>query len=229
MRCKRLESLKETLNLVITALEEEDRISLISFTDEAKEVFPLSKMNNINKENAKNIVNNLIADGSTKFNPAIKMLVEKIKSSYPSGNINDGRVKSVIFLTDGEPSDSEYIKYMNNEIKNANMQLDFSISVFGIYEKNTRKNDLPVMSERRDGAFYSIRELNTLKDYTLNCVGGMRTTTYKFMNITINSKYTINKLFGEKYYSSCAISKDRFHIDSQILQFISGKEYIYVL
>ena len=86
-------------------------------------------------------------------------------------------------------------------------------------------------SDKRDGAFYSVDEnigLLDIRNYVLNIIGAMRTTSFHFVNMKIESNYEIVKIFGNNHLSNYSLIDNKI-INNEVLQFISGKEYTYVI
>ena len=220
--------LKSALNLTIDALNEDDRLSLISFSTSAKTQFELSYMNKDNKNKAKTVVNNIVIGGGTNFTEGINQFVKIITEQTQQ---NNGRVKSIIFLTDGESTSTikNSSQYLSNLLSKQKGKYDFTVNTFGFNTKDVPFN-LVEFSDKRDGAFYyiSASNLGLLKDYVLNVIGAMRTTSYSFVNMEINSIYEIAKIYGSKHFSNYEF-KGKKTINNQLFQFVTGKEYTYVL
>ena len=220
--------LKEALNLVIDALKSKDRLSLIQFDSKAQTVFNMQFMNSKNKIYAREIVNDTIIDelGGTRFSEAILELVKGIKAI--DSNKNKGRVMSVIFLTDGE-SGEKCRDILKEQLGDDINKYDFTVNTFG-FSHESNSSELVDFSDSRDGAFYAINtdNLGMTKDYVLNVIGAMRTTSYKFVRMDIKSKYNVDKVYGESHLSNYTISDDKKIITNSIYQFITGKEYSYV-
>jgi uncharacterized protein YegL len=219
-------SLKEALNLVIKALNSKDRLSLIQFESSGKTVVDRLYMNHDNKLYAQKVVNETIISGGTSFSAAIKELVNGIKAIGP--NKDNGRVMSVIFLTDGESAEN-CRTVLNTELGDEKPKYDFTVNTFG-FSHESKSPNLVDFSDSRDGAFYAINSnsLDKAKDYVLNVIGAMRTTSYKFVRMNIKSKYNVSKVYGEKHLSNYNISDDKKTIINEIYQFITGKDYTYV-
>ena len=64
--------------------------------------------------------------------------------------------------------------------------------------------------------------------YVLNIIGAMRTTSFNFVNMKIESNYEIVKIFGNNHLSNYSLIDSKI-INNEVLQFISGKEYTYVI
>ena len=219
--------LKKALNLIIDTLNKNDRLSLIPFSTLAKTELALTEMNKSNKRTAKDIVNNIREGGGTNYNAAIDEFFKGIQNYT---KLNDGRIKSIIFFTDGESTSAEKnsTKYLYNLLKTTNQKYDFTINTFGIDTFNPYL--LMDFSDKRDGAFYSVNETNyyMMEYYVLNIIGAMRTTSFNFVNMKIESNYEITKIFGNNHLSNYSLIDSKI-INNEVLQFISGKEYTYVI
>ena len=229
MDTKKLFHLREALNLTIDALNGNDRLSIISFANGALTKYNLSEMNDKNKEEAKKIVLTFKSgSGGTDYEAASREFVYKITNET---ELNDGRVKSIIFLTDGEStsSDKNATKYLKNLLKSYPQKYDFTLNSFGFNDY-----DVPIylvdFSDKRDGSFYSINntEMEKIKDYVLNVIGAMRTTSFNFVNMKIQSKYNISKIYGINHLSNFDFIDSKIFIN-EVFQFLTGKEYTYVL
>ena len=219
---ERMDNLKASLNLIIDALDSKDRLSLIQFSNSAQTISELAPMSDEEKAKDKEKVKNLRASGGTSFNSAIQEFIRGIEKTYSPEN---GRVQSIIFLSDGEGGNAKdlFIKNMQNKNKN----YDFTVHTFGIGYDNVFEN-FCALSDYRDGSFYYIKNLERLKEYVLNIIGGLRTTAFKHVEIDIESYYPIVKVFeSNRLNSNYTKNTKRFTIN--ILQFVTGTEYTYVL
>ena len=221
-------NLKKALNLVIDALESKDRLTLIPFQSYAETVFDLQYMTSSNKQKAKNIVTNTVIGGNTVFTYAITKLVEGIQKAYKN---KKDRVKSVIFLTDGIAEDN--LKgILKNALGTEIDKYDFTVNTFG-FSSDAAAANLASFADSRDGAFYAIgnNELNKIQDYVLNTIGAMRTSSYKFVNVDIRSNFDIVKFYGSSHLSqgTAIAPTDKRKMTCGIYQFITGKDYSYVL
>ena len=223
----RIPNLKNALNLLIDNLDSEDRLTLIPFDHSSQTLLDLEKMTSANKEKAHNIVNSITARGGTVFGNAITQIVNGIKREV--ADKKRGRVQTVIFLTDGESSErpEEILKTQlrNNGILDT---CDITINTFGFSSESYAKT-LVTFSDSRDGAYYNIPDLVKTKDYVLNTIGAARSTLYKNVDFEIKSKYEIVHFYGKDHLSNFKISTDKKVLNNKIYQFITGKDYTYVL
>ena len=84
-------------------------------------------------------------------------------------------------------------------------------------------------SDYRDGSFYYINDLEKMNHYVLNIIGGLRTTSYKNFNVNITSSFPIDKFYEFEKLSNTTYKKNTKQTLFNILQFIAGHEYTYVL
>ena len=224
---ERANNLKSALSLVIDALDSKDRLSLIPFGTNAQTILDMKYMNSENKKYAKNLVDKQSIGGGTYFVNAIRELVKGIKSVRKDKD--SGRVQSVIFLTDGEDLEHRYGReLLIQELGQERSNYDFTVSTFG-FSSESKADTLVQFSDSRDGGYYSIKNLIKVKDYVLNVIGGMRTTSYRFVRFVVKSKFSIEKVYGQSHLSNCTISPDKKTMDNTIFQFITGRDYNYVL
>ena len=220
---ERIKNLKAALNLIIDALDSIDRLSLIKFTSNSETLSSLAFMSDNQKTKDKEIVDSLKASGGTSFQAAIKEFIDGIEKTYSPEN---GRVQSIIFLSDGEAGNATQI-FIQEMASKKDKNFDFTIHTFGIGSES-RFHTMCGLSDYRDGSFYYIKSLDKLKDYVLNTIGSLRTTAFKHVDIRIDSPYPIAKFFeSNRVNSTFKVNTKNFYI--HILQFITGHEYTYVL
>ena len=223
----RIENLKNALYLLIDAVDSGDRLSLIPFATSAKTIVDLEYMDSSNKEKAKNLVKQITSSGGTNIRPAIEEIINGINKESTKEKL--GRVQSVIVLTDGGLSEDGK-KAMSSLLTEKGLIniTDITVNTFG-FSAESKALSLINFSDSRDGAFYAINDLVKTKDYVLNVIGAMRTTSYKNLIIEIESKYEIEKFYGYNHLSNYQISPDKKVINNKIYQFITGKDYTYVI
>lgn len=95
---ERIESLKEGLSRLIRLLDQNDRISLVRFSDNAQLILPSRIIGN-DTAFIQKMIARLEADGSTNMLPALKISYDQILQYYNSGAINMN-----VILSDGYDS-----------------------------------------------------------------------------------------------------------------------------
>ena len=109
-----------------------------------------------------------------------------------------------------------------------NEGLDFSIYTFLIGNEGNPKH-LMEFANWRDGSFYYINDLEKIQNYVLNVIGGLRKTYYKNVNVDIISPYPIAKFSENEKLSNNTYKENTNQYSFNILQFMTGHEYTYVL
>jgi len=110
---------------IIENLNEHDSLSIVQFESKSTVAFPHQKMTEANKTEAKRILNTFRASGGTNMWEGIKKGLETLQSSVGIS----GQNATLLFLTDGEPSDSNHVKNIQDyKDKNA---LNCTINTFG--------------------------------------------------------------------------------------------------
>ena len=227
------DTLINILKSIIDNLLSDDRLCLIYFDSDSKIYRPLSSIDN-EKFLIEDIINNKIYKSKFLFRnenrnydrnyvSAIKNLMKEIEKSFV---VNNGRVQSVIFIVSGYNTGREDpLKYLRNYENIA--QYDFTMHTLCLFDSKELPDDLIDFSQVRDGTLYTFKS-NMETQYALNIIKALRTTKYKNVNISIKSNYNITKFYGSRYlpYSSEIYKKNIFF---PIFQFITGKEYTYVL
>jgi VCBS repeat-containing protein len=100
----RMELLKESLNNLLDALKDHDgsiNITLISFSDTARELATVTGLNSVNVESLISAVNGLQASGYTNYESAFNTAINWFSDT---SNANPGHIDQTYFVTDGDPT-----------------------------------------------------------------------------------------------------------------------------
>tara|TARA_B110000259_G_scaffold41634_1_gene47916 strand:- start:2626 stop:4887 length:2262 start_codon:yes stop_codon:yes gene_type:complete len=96
-----LDITKHSLKMILESLTPVDRISIITFSTDAKVLCNLTYVTPCNKTYLKNIINNLKVEGATNIWAGIN---EGLKQFETFNDTLNNRISAVMFLTDGLPS-----------------------------------------------------------------------------------------------------------------------------
>lgn len=96
-----LDIVKHAVRTIIEILTPQDTLSLITFSDNSKVVFPLSYMTSQGKANALSILSNLQTEGSTNLWDGLRCGLEVLRQG---SEVNHVRNSAVFLLTDGVPN-----------------------------------------------------------------------------------------------------------------------------
>jgi len=181
---------KKTLLVLIEELKPDDTISLVTFSDEASEVFPLTRVTSEGKESMSRRIKSIRTSGCTNISGGLGMAVSSLLEGNVEGSGGDdvgGRVKSVLLLTDGHAnrgvSDSdklvELVKGMVPEGEN------ISINTFG-YGSDHNADLLKSISEStqgNQGSYYYVENEDNVSSAFGDCLGGLLSVVAQ--NITL--------------------------------------------
>jgi len=96
-----LDITKHSLKMILESLTPVDRISIITFSNDAKVLCNLTNVTPSNRTYLKNIINDLKVEGATNIWAGIN---EGLKQFEIFNDTLDNRISAVMFLTDGIPS-----------------------------------------------------------------------------------------------------------------------------
>ena len=129
---EKIEQAREALRYCINTLKPEDRFEIISFSSTVENFRnSLGRAGKDDLENARYFVNNLSASGGTNIDSALQRALNM-------KNKDDGRPTSIIFLTDGLPTEGEKdVKGILQNVKNKKKGF-VRVFSFGVgYDVNT--------------------------------------------------------------------------------------------
>jgi Ca-activated chloride channel family protein len=101
-RARRLESAKKGVGAFLGEAAREDRVGLMTFSDQIQTAVPLGTVRDIRTE-LERAVSRLIAMGGTAFYDATVRAFERVQRIDDDGE----RINAVVLLTDGDDTDSE--------------------------------------------------------------------------------------------------------------------------
>ncbi len=59
-----------------------------------------------------------------------------------------------------------------------------------------------LFSHYRDGSFYYLEDLDKINDFVIDVIGGLKTTSYKNVNVNIKSPYPIDNFYESEKLSN---------------------------
>jgi von Willebrand factor type A domain len=99
-----LDIVKHAVKTVINTLDENDRLSLVSYSNNASVVFGLMSMNNTGKENAVTLLEQLTPGGMTNLWDGLHTGLEILKNRAVLNASSVRNNSALLLLTDGEPN-----------------------------------------------------------------------------------------------------------------------------
>ena len=220
---------KESLKKLISLMTDKDRISIVLFNHQSFKILDLTYTTSENKIDIKNKINNIKAGGGTIIISGLTTAIDILKLDQLKNKDNKdykNRIPAIILLSDGNDNnmDDNQLSQSFKEISR-NLNLFFTVHTFG-YGNDHDPKIMTKLAKIRDGSFYYVSEYNKVQDYFINVLGGCMSVISNYVKVNVNSIFPLKKVFGEEELYSYNL-KDN-HFDTEILQFISGKEYTYV-
>ena len=128
MRGEKISQVRESLKILLTLMDENDRICLILFNDEGTNYYNLNYLTKENKNILIEKINKINSRGGTNILSGLKLAIEVLKRI----NINEKNVSSILLLSDGLDNCCNDIQ-LANSIKQLTkgLGLSFTLNTFG--------------------------------------------------------------------------------------------------
>ena len=230
MEGEKIKLVKESLKILVDMMEEKDRIALVLFDQKAKLYFNLEYLTKENKDKLKAQIEKIEASGGTNIASGLQIAVEILKQQKENQKENEERSSTVLLLSDGCDNyldDIQLGEKLKSLTKGAN--LSFTLNTFG-YGYDHDPKIMNKLANLRDGSFFLVEDYNKVGEYFVSVLGGCISMISKNAQLDvklINGNCKIVKIFGENNFYSYELND--FLFSTKMLQFISGKEYTFVL
>ena len=230
MQGEKIKLVKESLKILVDMMEEKDRIALVLFDQKAKLYFNLEYLTKENKDKLKAQIEKIEASGGTNIASGLQIAVEILKQQKNNPKDNEERSSTVLLLSDGCDNyldDIQLGEKLKSLTKGAN--LSFTLNTFG-YGYDHDPKIMNKLANLRDGSFFLVEDYNKVGEYFVSVLGGCISMISKNAQLDvklINGNCKIVKIFGENNFYSYELND--FLFSTKMLQFISGKEYTFVL
>lgn len=171
MAGSKIRLLVESLNFIVEQLAETDRLALVAFSHQSTILTNLQPLTKVNKEKALEAIGKLEAGGGTYISHA---LIDGFDILLNRTHVND--TSAIILLSDGqdtrfgsdEPSPQAVLSDLMNQMTQKKMEVRLSCFGYGAEHDEKMLTDL---SDPCGGHFYYIRELATIDEAFIECVG----------------------------------------------------------
>ena len=230
MEGEKIKLVKESLKILVDMMEEKDRIALVLFDQKAKLYFNLEYLTKENKDKLKAQIEKIEASGGTNIASGLQIAVEILKQQKNNPKDNEERSSTVLLLSDGCDNylnDTQLGEKLKSLTKGAN--LSFTLNTFG-YGYDHDPKIMNKLANLRDGSFFLVEDYKKVGEYFVSVLGGCISMISKNAQLDvklINDDCKIVKIFGENNFYSYELNDILF--STKMLQFISGKEYTFVL
>ena len=222
MAGSRITLVKDSLNYLINLMSPNDNFALVTFDSSARVINDFISMTPENKKTIASKIDALKGSGGTDILSGLKLALGLIKSDYSSGE----RICSMILLSDGEDNPNVDVQFKKHISEVNKDKYVFSLHTMG-YGEGHDGLSMYKISLIRDGGYFYIRQLVLVQDAYLEIYGSLSTTCKTNVELTVQSNYPIEKLYGiEDMYEASLIDKKTFKV--KLIHFIYGKKYNYV-
>jgi len=191
-----LDITKHAIKTVIESLNNNDKISIVTFSDTAKVVCGMTNINESNKIYLKSLVSNLNTEGCTNVWAGLSMGLKQ----FSNVENNDVCNKSLMFMTDGIPSEHllpprGIVESLNRSLKS--MTIKPTIYTFGFgYSLDTKV--LADIANSGNGTFSFIPDSGFVGTIIIHAMANIKTAcgTNTNVKITTNGDTKIKKIYG---------------------------------
>lgn len=191
-----LDITKHAIKTVIESLNNNDKISIVTFSDTAKVVCGMTNITNSNKTYLKSLVSNLRTEGCTNVWAGLSMGLKQF-SNIENNNVCN---KSLMFMTDGIPSEHllpprGIVESLNRSLKS--MTIKPTIYTFGFgYSLDTKV--LADIANSGNGTFSFIPDSGFVGTIIIHAMANIKTAcgTNTNVKITTNGDTKIKKIYG---------------------------------
>jgi len=227
---EKISLVKESLKILVDMMEQKDRIALVLFESQAKLLYDIDYLTPKNKTKVKDLINNIYAGGGTNIASGLEIAVGILKKQKENKTIEEGRSSSIILLSDGQDNNMNDTQ-LGDKLKSLTKGegLSFTLNTFG-YGYDHDPKIMNKLANLRDGSFFVVEDYNKVGEYFVTVLGGCISMISKKAELNVklmNEKCKIEKIFGGSNLYSYELKE--FLFTTQMLQFISGKEYTFVL
>lgn len=196
----KLNLLKRAVHFVIDNLGPSDRLSIVSFSSQARRMLPLRRMTERGREDAKVAVNSLSANGDTNIVQGLKKGAQVLGERH-----HKNPVTSIIFLSDGNDTCNSSYSFSNSRRAPEYLHL-LPPAIFpgnGGSLDSGRAETIPVhsfgfgsdhdpitmhaISDASGGTFSFIESYEMVQDAFASCIGGLLSVVTQELRLTLRS------------------------------------------
>lgn len=181
----KLDLCKNTLDFVVSQLSPNDRLSLVTFSNNVKTVQKLTKMDEDGKRKFRENVKKVRASGMTNLSGGLLKGVSEVMEQREDGDAPN-TIQSILLLTDGQANvgikDKEPLVEIllqspqqaskNSKSENESSALPFSVFTFG-FGSDHNVELLKAVSDCANGVYYFIDDLDKVGNAFGDCLGGL--------------------------------------------------------
>jgi hypothetical protein len=197
MTGEKIKLVKKTMNFLLTQLQENDRISIITFSNSASKICGLRNASISGKQRLESLIDSLTAKGGTNLVAGLQLGLQVLKSRKII-NTNSG----IILLTDGIDSKGvTSIERAKGVIEGTKIPGDYTIHTFG-YGNDHDFKLLNSISDLKNGGFYYIQKFDNIAEAFANCHGELISVLFESIQVTLETQacsapFKLKKVFSD--------------------------------
>jgi uncharacterized protein YegL len=205
MQGEKIELVKESLKILVEMMEPKDRIALVLFDQQSKLLYDLNFLDEKNKKQVINLINQIEARGGTNIASGLQVAVDILKKEKKNAKEDEGRSSSIILLSDGCDNYSDDV-VLAEKLKSLTKGegLSFTLNTFG-YGYDHDPKIMNKLANLRDGSFFLVEDYNKVGEYFVSVLGGCISMISKNAEVEVkllNEKCKIKKIFGANNFYS---------------------------
>ncbi|CAF1054349.1 unnamed protein product [Rotaria sordida] len=195
----RLDLVKHALKTIINSLQDQDRLSLISFSDKAKTLFELTAMNEAGKAKALEEVDKLRSGGPTNLWDGLQTGLELLAKQQDSIR----SISALFLLTDGCPTkipEGGHLESLEKLKKKINFTCTVNTFGFGYQLDSKLLEDISILGNA--GSYAFIPDGGFVGTIFVNAISTLLTTTATNVQILIHDVHIEDSDYTRWYSTS---------------------------
>lgn len=167
---------------IINSMKTFQRISIVTFSNEAKHIFPLQQITSSNRHELISILQNIVVEGSTMYNNALNS-IKKIFDESASKDETE-RKRIVLFFSDGDHSDTPNLSILDQTFSSYPELLFYTISIGNDIDSSV--NLIPLHRNRpvELGRYFDCPDMENFTEIIQNIIGNSKPLFAKNICIT---------------------------------------------
>ncbi|CAD8200820.1 unnamed protein product [Paramecium octaurelia] len=222
MNGSKIETVKQSLKVLLTFLTDQDRLQLIIFNSQSQRLTPLKRTTEDNKLYFTQMIDSINSTGGTQISSATEIAFRQLK-----GRKYRNTVSSVFLLSDGQDN----VATQQIQIQLQQLDEEFTMHTFGFGQDH----DAAMMTSicnLKNGSFYFVQNISLLDEFFVDALGGLKSVVGEKLKMKVNLKHPeiLNGLNISKTHGNKWINKgDYYEINLPVLIQGSRKDFVFEL
>ncbi|CAD8129944.1 unnamed protein product [Paramecium sonneborni] len=222
MQGEKLQTVKQSLKILLEFLIDQDRLQLITFDGQALRLSPLKCTTKTNKQYFTQLIEQIYSNGGTNISSATEIAFEQIKRRKYRNNVT-----SIFLLSDGQDENAKIS--ITKQLQRINEE--FTIFTFG-FGKDHDAQMMTSISNLKHGSFYFVQDTSLLDEFFVDAFGGLISVVGKELkiNVTLKSSKPFQDIKMYKTYGKMwEYNQNSYQITLPQLTQGSRKDFVFIL